>query len=88
MNPAVAPAFAIFRNVRLQQDARLQEPLRRGSCLLRIIASSCCRSSALNRTTYRFTERAFAAIISSIAQIAMDKESLKSFPNSLKRATR
>ena len=46
---------------------------------LRIIAASCRRSSPLNRTTYRFTEGAFAAIISSIARIAMDKELLNPF---------
>jgi hypothetical protein len=43
---------------------------------LRIIASSSRRSSALSRTTYRFTE---GAITSSIARIAMDKESLNAF---------
>jgi hypothetical protein len=41
-----------------------------------IIASSLRRSSALSRTTYRFTEAARAAIIASIAPIAMDNESL------------
>jgi len=46
---------------------------------LPIIASSSRRSSALNRTTYRFTEGAFTAIISSIAPDAMDKESLIPF---------
>jgi hypothetical protein len=40
------------------------------------IASSSRRSSALNRTTYRFNEGTLAAIISSIAPAAMDKESL------------
>ena len=46
---------------------------------LRIIASSSRRSSALNRTTYRFTEGTLAAIIASIAPAAMDKESLIPF---------
>ena len=41
-----------------------------------IVASSLRRSSALSRTTYRFTEAARAAIISSIAPIAMDNELL------------
>ncbi len=43
---------------------------------LRITASSLPRSSALSRTTYRFTTGARAAIISSIAPIAMAKELL------------
>jgi hypothetical protein len=46
---------------------------------MRIIASSSRRSSALSRTTYRFTEGVRAAIISSIARIAMDNESLNRF---------
>src|ERR1700687_5701449 len=52
-NPAVAPAFAEFRYVRLQQDAGLrQQPLR-------INSSSWARSSALNRTTYFLTAISF-----------------------------
>jgi hypothetical protein len=43
------------------------------------MASSSPCSSPLNRTLYRFTEDARAAIISSIAPIAMDKESLNPF---------
>jgi hypothetical protein len=43
---------------------------------LRIIASSPPRSSGLSRTTYRFTEGLPVAIISSIARIAMNNESL------------
>ena len=51
------------------------------------IASSRRRSSALSRTTYRFTEGDLAAIISSIAPITMDARIAKSFRVSLKRAT-
>ncbi len=36
-------------------------------------------ASALSRATYRFTEGTLAAMISSIARIAMDKESLNPF---------
>jgi hypothetical protein len=49
---------------------------RAGLLPLPIIASSSRRSSALSRTTCRFTEGVRAAIISSIAEIAMDKESV------------
>jgi hypothetical protein len=70
----------VSENVGLQQDARLRKPSRR-ALALRITASSYRRSSALSRTTYRFTDRVRAAIISSIARIAMDKESLNRFRN-------
>jgi hypothetical protein len=48
---------------------------------LPIIASSRRRSSKFSRTTYRFTEGARAAIISSIARIAIEQGIAKSFRN-------
>ena len=83
-DPAVAPTFAIVRDVRLQQDARLQKPLRRGSGPCR---SSLQADDVLPRSTaQRFTKSAFAAIISSIPRIAMIRN--WTIPlESLKRAT-
>jgi hypothetical protein len=45
----------------------------------RISASSCSRSSALNRTTYLFTEISFAAMIPSVANCGDKSESLNPF---------
>jgi putative ABC transport system substrate-binding protein len=60
---------------------------RAGLFPLRISASSCSRSSALNRTTYFFTEISFAAIIPSIVR-AVDEANHQNLSNWLKRATR
>src|SRR5882724_8348604 len=53
----------------------------------RISASSCPRSSALNRTTYLFTEISFAAMIASVVHTA-DEANHEFLSNWLKRATR
>src|SRR5260370_2332111 len=45
----------------------------------RISASSCSRSSALNRTTYLFTEISFAAMIASVVPTVDDSESSNPF---------
>src|SRR6185369_10718026 len=52
-----------------------------------ISASSCSRSSALNRTTYRFTEISFPAMIASSPIVAM-KANHQFLSNWLKRPTR
>ena len=52
----------------------------------RISASSCSRSSALNRTTYFFTEISFAAMIPSAVHI-VDKANHQILSNWLTRAT-
>src|SRR5882724_10252253 len=52
----------------------------------RISASSCPRSSALNRTTYLFTEISFAAMIASVVHTA-DQANHEFLSNWLKRAT-
>src|SRR5438445_3179416 len=52
----------------------------------RISASSCPRSSALNRTTYLFTEISFAAMIASVVHTA-DEANHEFLSNWLKRAT-
>src|SRR5580693_4421253 len=59
-NPAVAPTFARIRHVRLQENARLRQQLRRTLPLL-INSSSWARSSAVNRTTYFLTAISFLA---------------------------
>src|SRR6266404_3788038 len=45
----------------------------------RISASSCSRSSALNRTTYLFTEISFAAMIASVVPTVDESESSNPF---------
>src|SRR5271155_1479204 len=54
---------------------------------LRIRASSCSRSSGLNRTTYFFTEISFAAMIASVV-ITVDEANHQNLSNWLKLATR
>src|SRR5258707_5011443 len=57
-----------------------------GLFAFRISASSCSRSSALNRTTYLFTEISFAAIIASVVHTA-DEANHQILSIWLKRAT-
>src|SRR5580692_4679011 len=52
----------------------------------RIRASSCSRSSKLNRTTYFFTEISFAAIIASVVH-TVDEANHQILSNWLKQAT-
>jgi hypothetical protein len=61
LHPSAACETSAFNNIRAfsSRCARLLPFL--------ISASSCARSSALNRTTYRFTEISFAAMIPSAA---------------------
>jgi hypothetical protein len=61
--PSLATARAGCHSIGFQQDPRSSRCA--GLFPFRISASSCSRSSALNRTTYRFTEISFAAMIPS-----------------------
>src|ERR1700756_597139 len=54
-DPVVAPPFASFRDISLQQDPRLQYPARR-ALSFRISVSIRSRSSPVSLTTYFFTE--------------------------------
>jgi len=77
-NLAVAPVWPGLQDIGLQQNTGLQQPPR-GAFALRISASSCWRSSALNRTTYFFAEISFPAIIASLAKSGEANESQISF---------
>src|SRR5438132_10308907 len=77
-DPLVAPPFASFRDIGLQQDPRLQYPARR-ALSFPIRVSSRSRSSPLSRTTYFFTEISFAAMIASLASRWRRKRITKSF---------
>ncbi len=82
---AVAPTFARLRHVRLQQDARLRQRLRR-MLAHQIIASSRSRSSALNFTTSHLTEISLPATDHLHRRIAATDE--KNTTNSMTLATR
>src|SRR5580692_9148383 len=56
-NPAVAPAFARIRHVRLQENARLRQQLRRTLTF----ADQVIESATVNRTTYFLTAISFPA---------------------------
>jgi len=77
-DPLVAPPFASFRDIGLQQDPRLEYPARRalsfpnqGFKPFAFLAAS--------RTTYFFTEISFAAMIASLASRWRRKRITKSF---------
>src|SRR5262249_15335048 len=59
LHPSPASETSAFNNIRAFSSRCA------GLFPFRISASSCSRSSALNRTTYRFTEISFAAMIPS-----------------------
>ena len=56
-DPAVAPTFARIRHVRLQENARLRQQLRRTLTF----ADQVIESATVNRTTYFLTAISFAA---------------------------
>jgi hypothetical protein len=77
-DPAVTPPFAGFRDVGLQQYPCFSSRCA-GLFPFLISVSSCSRSSALNLTTYRFTEISFAAMVPSAANNGDKSESLNPF---------
>src|SRR5207237_5119610 len=70
-DPVVAPPFASFRDISLQQDPRLQYPARRALSFPNqrfkpfafLAGQSRSRSSPVSLTTYFFPEISFAAMI-------------------------
>src|SRR5256712_7536991 len=66
-DPVVAPPFASFRDIGLQQDPAPSAPGAPGSFLSESTFQARSRSSPLSLTTYFFTEISFAAMIASLA---------------------
>src|ERR1700688_2641802 len=64
LHPSPASETSAFNNIRAFTSRRA------GLFPFRSSASSCSRSSPLNRTTYFFTEISFAAMIASVARVA------------------
>src|SRR5215469_8983320 len=81
LHPSPASETSAFNNIRAF-NSRCAELFP-----FRISASSCSRSSVLNRTTYRFTEISFAAMIPSAVNND-DKANHQILSKWLKRATR
>jgi len=78
LHPSPASETSAFNNIRAFSSRCA------GLFPFRISASSCSRSSALNRTTYLFTEISFAAMIASVVRTA-DEANHKILSNWLKR---
>src|SRR6266536_1366255 len=81
LQPSPASETSAFNNIRAFSSRCA------GLFPFRISASSCSRSSALNRTTYLFTEISFAAMIASVVR-TVDEANHKILSNWLKRASR
>ena len=73
LHPSPASETSAFNNIRAFSSRCA------GLFPFRINASSCSRSSALNLTTYRFTEISFAAMIPSAAKNGDKSESPNHF---------
>ena len=71
----VAPGFACLRSVRLEQDARLRQQLRRALARAHVSNSSRSRSSPLSRTTYFLTAISFPATKSTPSPLRDDRDS-------------
>src|SRR5258708_6481286 len=80
LQPSPDSETSAFNNMRAFSNRRA------GLFPFRISASSCSRSSALNRTTYLFTEISFAAMIASVVHTA-DEANHQILSIWLKRAT-
>ena len=73
LQPSPASETSAFNNIRAFSSRCA------GLFPFRISASSCSRSSPLNRTTYFFTEISFAAMIASVANSRDESESPNPF---------
>jgi len=78
-DPVVAPPFASFRDIGLQQDPCLQHPACRALSFPNQRFQAVRVRSPLSLTTYFFTEISFAAMIASFASRWRRSESLNPF---------